>query len=63
VYVPTYMPPVTAPYAMNFSCAKADGSRGTCAPSFLLRTHCCQHGAGVHWGPGRARHGSGPRRT
>ena len=34
VYVPTYMPPVTAPYAMNLSCAQADGTRGTCSPNF-----------------------------
>ena len=34
VYVPTYMPPITAPYALNLSCAQADGSRGTCSPNF-----------------------------
>ena len=34
VYTPTWMPPIAAPYALNFSCAQADGSRGTCSPSF-----------------------------
>ena len=34
VFVPTYMPPVTAPYALNLTCAQADGSRGTCSPNF-----------------------------
>ena len=33
-YTPTYMPPLSAPYALNLSCALADGSRGTCSPSF-----------------------------
>ena len=33
-WVPTYMPPITAPYALNLTCAQADGSRGTCSPNF-----------------------------
>ena len=32
--MPSYLPPLTAPYPMDLNCTAADGSRATCAPSF-----------------------------
>ena len=58
-YVPLYLPPLSAPYPLNYNCTAADGSRSTCSPSFcssiatsqVSNTAACTGGATVATSP------------